>query len=67
LGKIQPMAALKKGRYAGQVRPFIILSPDEDKLVAHAAIDADLSKSEWLKRAALYCVRHKIDLSDNSK
>jgi len=50
-------------RYNGQVRPFLLLSPEDDKRISHAAIDADITKSEWLKRAALYCLKHNIDLS----
>lgn len=65
--KHKKMSAKPLDRYGGKLRPFLLLSPEEDRLVAHCAIDAGVTKSEWLKRAALYCVRHQIDLSDNSK
>ncbi len=55
--------ALKKGRYAGLVRPFVVLTPEEDKKLSHAAIDQSMGKSEFIKKALLYCLNHKIDLS----
>jgi len=58
------MAAKPLDRYGGKLRPFLLLSPDEDKAISHTAIDADLTKNEWLRRAALYCLKNKIDLSD---
>jgi len=55
--------AKPQDRYGGKVRPFVLLTPDEDKLISHAAIDAGLNKSEYLRKAAVYCAQNKIDLS----
>ena len=57
------MSAKPLSRYGGKLRPFILLTPEEDKAVAHQAIDMELTKSECLRRAALYCLKHEIDLS----
>lgn len=57
------MSAKPLDRYAGRLRPFILLTPEEDKAIAHQAIDAELTKSEWLRRAALYCLKNEVDLS----
>jgi hypothetical protein len=55
--------AKPQDRYKGKLRPFVLLAPEEDKIVGHAAIDADLNKSEYIRKAALYCAANKIDLS----
>lgn len=57
------MTAKPMDRYGGKLRPFVLLTPEEDKAVAHQAIDMELTKSECLRRAALYCLKHEIDLS----
>jgi len=62
--KNENMSAKPHDRYGGKLRPFLLLTPEEDKQIAHCAIDAEITKSEWLRRAAMYCVKHKIDLSD---
>ena len=62
--KSRNMSAKPLDRYGGKIRPFLLLAPDEDKKISHCAIDAEITKSEWLRRAALYCVENEIDLSD---
>jgi hypothetical protein len=57
------MTAKPMDRYGGKLRPFVLLTPEEDKAIAHASIDAELTKSEWLRRAALYCLKNEVDLS----
>ena len=44
-------------------RPTVRLEPEEHKLVAHYCIDIDMSIGDFLRQAALYCVKHKIDPS----
>lgn len=38
------MTAKPMDRYGGKLRPFILLTPAEDKAIAHASIDAELVK-----------------------
>ena len=45
-------------------RPTVKLEPDEHKLVAHYCIDIDMSIGDFLRKAALYCVKNKIDPSE---
>ena len=44
-------------------RPTVRREPEEHKLVAHYCIDIDMSIGDFLRQAALYCVKHKIDPS----
>jgi hypothetical protein len=42
-------------------RPTVAFSNDEHKLIAHFCIDHDLKLGDFLKNAALYCVKNKIN------
>ena len=61
------MSAKPSNRYKGKIRPFLLLSPDEDKASGIAAIHAEITKSEYLRRAVVYCLNNNIDLADLSK
>ena len=61
--KHKRMSAKPLDRYGGKIRPFVLISTEEDRQIAHLAIDAGLTKSEWIRRAIMYCANHHIDLS----
>ena len=42
-------------------RPAVAFSNDEHKLIAHFCIEHDLKLGDFLKNAALYCVKNKIN------
>lgn len=48
-------------RFQGFVRPTITLTEEENKLIEHFRIDMGMSKGEFIKKAALYCVKNKIN------
>jgi len=50
----------KKNQYEGLKRPTVMLTGEEHKAIAHFCIDHDITISEFLKRAGLYCVKKKI-------
>lgn len=54
---------LKTGKDAGKVRPYVVFEPDEYKQVSRLALEQDLDKGEFIRRAVLYVVSQKIDLS----
>ena len=56
------MSAKPINRYKGKVRPFILLTPEEDKALSHAAIDSGLTKSEFMRRALVYCMKNDINI-----
>lgn len=53
---------LKKGKDAGKVRPYVVFNPDEYKDISRHALELDLEKGEYIRRAVLYVTRNKIDV-----
>lgn len=56
----------KKNQYEGLKRPTVTLTKSEHKKIAHFCIDNDITISEFLKRAGLFCVKKNI-LPDEDK
>lgn len=48
-------------RFKDLIRPTITLTEDENRLIEHYRIDLGLTKGEFIKMAALYCVKNKIN------
>lgn len=48
-------------RYKDVKRPTITLSGDEHKTIEHFRIDLDMKIGEFIREAALYCVKNNID------
>ena len=44
-------------------RPTVRLDTEEHKLIAHYCIDIDMNMGDFLRQAALYCAKNKINPS----
>ena len=53
---------MKTDKYKEVKRPTVTLAPDEHKLIAHYCIDLDINIGDFMRQAALYCVKHKVKL-----
>ncbi|OHD70617.1 MAG: hypothetical protein A2W19_03535 [Spirochaetes bacterium RBG_16_49_21] len=62
--KAMPRKKSKNSRYAGFVRPYILLTDDENWLVEQERTRQKFDKGEYLRRAVLYIAKNKIDLSE---
>jgi len=51
----------KINKYSNVKRPTVTLSLAEHKKIEHFRIDLDMKIGEFMREAALYCVRNKID------
>jgi hypothetical protein len=51
----------KKENNQKVVRPTVAFLENENKMIEHYCIDLDITKGEFLKQAALHCVKNKID------
>lgn len=47
-------------KYDGYKRPTVTLIPEEHKLIAKFCIDQDITINDFMRKAALYCVKKKI-------
>ena len=52
---------MKKPATTEAKRPTVKLEPEEHKLIAHYCIDLDEPIGDFLRQAALYCVKNKIN------
>jgi hypothetical protein len=50
----------RKNQFDGYKRPTVQLTPEEHKKIFHYCIDNEMKIGEFLKEAALYCIRNKI-------
>ena len=50
----------KEKQFAGLKRPTVVLTKEEHKRIAHFCIENDIKIGEFLKKAALYCVKKNI-------
>ena len=53
--------AEKENQYSDVRRPTVQLTPEEHRKISHYCIDHDIKIGEFLKKAGLYCLKHKID------
>jgi len=53
--------AEKKNQFSDVKRPTVQLTPDEHRKLSHYCIDHDIRIGDFLRYAALYCLKNKID------
>ena len=51
----------KNSQFDGLKRPTVVLTPEEHKTISHYCIDNNLKIGDFLKEAALYCIRKRIN------
>jgi len=51
----------KRNQYSEVKRPTVQLSPEEHRKIFHYCIDHDIKIGDFLKKAAMYCLKNKID------
>ena len=55
----------KKNQYADVRRPTVILSEEEHKRIAHYCIDNGIKIGDFLRKSALYCLKHGINPTED--
>ena len=51
----------KKKMFETSIRPTVVLTEEENKMIEHYRIDLGMKKGEFIKKAALHCVKNKIN------
>ena len=62
--KLLIVMADKRNQYSEVRRPTVQLSPEEHRKISHYCIDQGIKIGDFLKKAALYCLKHKINPAD---
>ncbi|HNR90557.1 MAG TPA: hypothetical protein PKM65_19630 [Spirochaetota bacterium] len=57
--------AEKKNQYDGVRRPTVVLSEEEHKELAHYCIDNGIKIGDFLRKSALYCLKHGINPTED--
>ncbi|GEM_PF-1993264 len=60
-GNMAPRKKQPGSRWEGTVRPYLVLSEDENWEVEKIRIEYKMDKSEFLKACVMYILRNKID------
>ncbi len=57
--------AEKKNQFSDVKRPTVQLSPEEHRRISHFCIDQGVKIGDFLRQAALYCMKHKINPAED--
>lgn len=57
--------AEKKNQFSEVKRPTVQLSPEEHRRISHYCIDQGIKIGDFLRHAALYCMKHKINPAED--
>jgi hypothetical protein len=51
----------KKNQFSEVKRPTVQLSQEDHRKISHYCIDNGIKIGDFLRKAALYCLKHKIN------
>lgn len=46
-------------------RPTVQLTPEEHRNISHYCIDKNIKIGDFMRKAALYCMKHNINLPED--
>ncbi len=55
----------KRNPYEKVKRPTVQFSPEEHRRISHYCIDQGVKIGDFLRQAALYCMKHKINPAED--
>jgi hypothetical protein len=57
--------AEKRNPYDNVKRPTVQFSPEEHRRILHYCIDQEIKIGDFLRQAAIYCMKHKINPAED--
>lgn len=55
----------KKNQFSDVKRPTVQLTPEEHRKISHYCIDKGIKIGDFLKKAAIYCLKHNINPTED--